>query len=148
MKTKFMKIGVGCLFAITLFLLNSGCANRGDKSANEKAIKDYYGAYVKKDWKMLNAILADGFTFTSPVDDHIDLNSYKQRCWPNAYNTKRFDIDKLMVKGDDAFVTYNGWTTDGRVFRNTEYFKLKDGKILENACFFGPGVSYPNHKKK
>ena len=59
--------------------------------------------------------------------------------------TLMFDIDKLIVDGDDAFVTYNGWTIDSRVFRNTEYFKLKEGKIKENACFFGPGISFPNN---
>jgi ketosteroid isomerase-like protein len=147
MKNKLKTIGFGGLFAITL-LLNNCCSNSRNKSSNQKAIKDYYAAYEKKDWNMLRSLLADGFTFTSPNDNHIDLKTYKERCWPNAYNIKRFDIDKLMVNGDDAFVTYNGWTTDGRVFRNTEYFKFKDGKIKENACFFGPGVSYPNNTGK
>jgi len=145
MKNKFKKVGVGCLFAIALLLLNSSCTNQGNESSNQKTIKDYYTAYEKKDWKTLNSLLAAGFTFTSPNDNHIDLKAYKERCWPNAYNIKRFDIDKLVVSGDDAFVTYNGWTTDGRVFRNTEYFKFKDGKIKENACFFGPGISFPNN---
>ncbi len=148
MKNKVKKIGAGCLLAITLLLLGSSCTNRGNKSRNQKIVKDYYAAYEKKDWNGLTSLLADGFTFTSPNDNHIDLKAYKERCWPNAYNIKRFDIDKLMVNGNDAFVTYNGWTTDGRVFRNTEYFKFKDGKIKENACFFGPGVSYPNNTKK
>ena len=31
---------------------------------------------------------------------------------------------------------------------NTEYFKLKDGKITEFTCFFGPGISFPNNKAK
>ena len=148
MKNKLKKIEAGCLFAVTLLSLISGCTNLDNKTTNQKLIKGYYGAYEKKDWNMLSSLLADGFTFCSPNDDHIDIKTYKQRCWPNAYNIKRFDIDKLMVDGDNAFVTYNGWTTDGRVFRNTEYFKFKDGKITENACFFGPGVSYPNNTKK
>ena len=115
---------------------------------NEKVVRGVYAAYEKKDWNMLTPLLADGFVFNSPNDDHIDLKTYKERCWPNAVNIKRFDIEKLVVDGDDAFVTYNGWTTDGRLFRNTEYFKFKDGKIKENACYFGPGVSYPNNTKK
>ena len=143
-----MKTKIWYFFAIALFLLNSSFTNVVSGLSDEKIIKDYYAAYEKKDWKMLTSLLANGFTFTSPNDDHIDLKTYKERCWPNAYKIKRFDIDKLIIKGDDAFVTYNGWTTDGRVFRNTEYFKFKDGKILENACFFGPGISFPNNKKK
>ena len=148
MKNKLKKNAVGCLFAVTLLLLSSSFTNLANRPSNEKIIKDYYAAYEKKDWNMLTSLLADGFTFTSPNDDHIDLATYKERCWPNSANIKRFDIDKLIVKGDDAFVTYNGWTNDGRVFRNTEYFKFKEGKILENACFFGPGISFPNNKEK
>ncbi len=148
MKNRSKKIGVACLFAITLLLLNTNCTNLGNRASNQKLIKDYYAAYEKKDWNMLRSILADSFSFNSPRDNHIDLAAYKERCWPNADNIKRFDIDKLIVDGDSAFVTYNGWTTDGRLFRNTEYFKFKEGKITENSCFFGPGVSFPNNTGK
>ena len=114
---------------------------------NEKVVRDVYAAYEKKDWNMLTSLFAKGFTFSSPVDDHIDLKTYKVRCWPNADNIKKFDIEKLVVDGDDVFVLYNGWNNDGKKFRNTEYFKLKDGKIEEFTCFFGPGISYPNSGK-
>ncbi len=115
----------------------------------EKIIKDYYAAYEKKDWHMLELILTDGFTFTSPAgDDHINLKLYKERCWPNAFKTKRFDLENIIIEGDVAYVTYNGWTTDGRLFRNTERFRFKDGKIKENECFFGSGVNYPNNTGK
>jgi len=148
MKTTLKKNAVRCLFAITVLLLTSSCTNMSGSLANKKLIKDYYAAYEKKDWNMLSSLLAVGFTFSSPNDDHINVNTYKERCWPNAYNIKRFDLDKVMVAGDDAFVTYNGWTTGGKLFRNTEYFKFKDGKIKENVCYFGPGISYPNNTKK
>lgn len=116
---------------------------------NEKVVREYYSAYEKKDWHMLEAILADGFTFTSPAgDDHISLKVYKERCWPNSANTRKFDLEKVIVAGDDAYVTYNGWTNDGRLFRNTERFRLKDGKIIENECFFGTGVNFPNNQAK
>jgi len=83
----------------------------------------------KKDWHMLELILADEFTFTSPAgDNHISLRQFKERCWPNAENTRKFDLEKVLVAGDDAFVTYNGWTNDGRLFRNTERFRLKEGR--------------------
>jgi hypothetical protein len=136
---KFMIVWITtCFFA--------GCAQQSGK---EKVLRDYYAAYEKKDWHMLELILADGFTFTSPAgDDHINLKLYKERCWPNANNTKRFDLEKVIIDGDDAFVTYNGWTTDGKLFRNTERFKFKEGKIKENECFFGTGVSFPNNTAK
>ena len=116
---------------------------------NETVIRRYYSAYEKKDWHELELILADEFTFTSPAgDDHINLKLYKERCWPNAENTRKFDLEKVMIDGDDAFVTYNGWTNDGRLFRNTERFRLRDGKIVSNECFFGTGVSFPNNRAK
>jgi len=128
----------------------TGFAQKSQDNINyEKLIKQYYAAYEKKDWHMLELILDDGFSFTSPAgDDHINLKVYKERCWPNANNTKNFDLEKIMIDGDDAYVTYNGWTTDGKLFRNTERFKFKEGKITENECFFGTGVSFPNNSKK
>src|SRR5450432_1967660 len=114
----------------------------------EKIIKGYYAAFEKKDWNSMEQILADGFTFTSPNDDHINIKLFRERCWPNSSNIKKFDLEKLIVDGDNAFVTYNGWTTDGRLFRNTEYFRCKEGKIIGNECFFGPGVHYPNNTGK
>jgi hypothetical protein len=152
MMNTIRKIGSVLLVAIALFLFGCNCsntsANTNNNQGNEKLIKDYYSAYEKKDWNTLTSLLADGFVFNSPNDDSIDLKTYKERCWPNSASIKRFDIDKLVINGNDAFVSYNGWTNDGRLFRNTEYFKFKDGKIKENACYFGPGISYPDNKKK
>ena len=120
-----------------------------DVAVNESVVRRYYTAYETKDWHILEQILADGFTFTSPAgDDHINLKLYKERCWPNSENTRKFDLEKVIVAGDDAYVTYNGWTNDGRLFRNTERFRLKDGKIVENECFFGTGVNFPNNQTK
>ncbi|HEY4299884.1 MAG TPA: nuclear transport factor 2 family protein [Candidatus Didemnitutus sp.] len=142
---------VACLMLVSLTMPTVACFAQESPgvAANEIVVRKYYAAYEKKDWSILEQILADGFTFTSPAgDDHISLKVYKARCWPNARNTKKFDLEKVIVVGDDAFVTYNGWTNDGRLFRNTEFFKLKDGKIISNECFFGPGVSFPNNQPK
>jgi ketosteroid isomerase-like protein len=142
---KTTKLFVKILMILTAMSSGTGFAQQ---SSDEKIIRGYYAAYEKKDWSSMERLLADAFTFSSPVDDHINLKAYKERCWPNAYKIKRFDVVKLIVNGDDAFVTYNGWTTDGKLFRNTEYFKFQDGKIKENECFFGTGVSFPNNEEK
>jgi ketosteroid isomerase-like protein len=146
MKNIFKKNRVVFLSLISLVLLNYSCSNFSKEASAKQMIKDYYAAYEKKDWSLMEPILAPNFTFSSPAgDDHISLTVYKERCWPNAYKTKEFDLEKIIIDGDDAYVTYNGWTTDGKLFRNTERFKFKDGKIIENECFFGPGVSFPNN---
>ena len=54
--------------------------------------------------------LAPGFTFSTPArDDQITIKQYKEKCWPNALHTKKFDLEKIAIDGDDGFVTYNGW---------------------------------------
>jgi hypothetical protein len=128
---------------------HSGFAqNAKANMSHEKIIREYYSAYEKKDWPMLEAILAVDFTFTSPAgDDHINLKQYKERCWPNSANTRRFEIQNILTDGDVAFVCYNGYTNNGTLFRNAERFKLKDGKIIENECFFGTGINFPNSGK-
>ena len=146
MKNIFKKNGAAFFLSISLVLLTCNCTNLSKGVSNQQMIKDYYAAYEKKDWGLMEPILAEGFTFTSPAgDDHINLKLYKERCWPNAYKTKKFDLEKVIIDGDDAYVTYNGWTTSGKLFRNTERFKFKGGKIIENECFFGTGVSFPNN---
>jgi ketosteroid isomerase-like protein len=142
---------LACLVAACVVLSAIPCFSQTSPggTANEKIVREYYAAYETKDWGIMERILADGFTFTSPAgDDHIDLKKYKARCWPNSENTKKFDLEHVLVAGDVAYVTYNGWTNDGRLFRNTERFLLKDGKILENECFFGTGVNFPNNQGK
>jgi len=114
---------------------------------NEQIVRAYYTAFEKKDWDLMTHILADGFTFSSPVDDHISMTRFRERCWPNAYKIKRIDLVKVFVNADNAFVIYNGWTTDGKLFRNSDYFVLKDGKIGSYECFFGRGINYPNSGK-
>lgn len=115
---------------------------------NGKIIKAWYTAFEKKDWNSMQQILAHGFTFSSPLDDHISVTAFKERCWPNAYKIKRIDVDKVVINGDEAVVISNGWTTNGQLFRNSDYFKLKGGKIIAYECFFGPGINYPNHSGK
>ena len=146
MKNIFKKNGAAFFLSMSLVLLNCNCTNLGKGASPQQMVKDYYAAYEKKDWSLMQPILADEFTFTSPAgDDHINLKLFKERCWPNAFKTKKFDLEKSIISGDDAYVTYNGSTTDGKLFRNTERFKFKDGKIIENECFFGTGVSFPNN---
>ncbi|HWA87092.1 MAG TPA: nuclear transport factor 2 family protein [Opitutus sp.] len=115
--------------------------------SGQKAIQNWYRAWETHDWSLLEQALAGGFTFSSPLDDHIDLQHVKERCWPNTYKIKRFDIEKVVVDGDNVFVVSTGWTTSGKFARNADYFQLKNGKIQAYECFFGPGINYPNSGK-
>jgi len=67
------------IVGITMCSYASFAQKSQDIVRNEKVIRQYYAAYEKKDWHMLELILADGFTFTSPAgDDHINLNLYRK----------------------------------------------------------------------
>jgi hypothetical protein len=152
-KQKIMKLtnlfGKALLVWI-LLLSKAGFAQTATPQAtgpNEKALRSYYTAFMKNDWSIIEPVLAAGFTFSSPLDDHIRLATFKTRCWPNAKNTKQFDLVKVVMNGDEAFVIYNGYTTSGKLFRNSDYFTFKNGKILSYECFFGPGVNFPDSGK-
>jgi ketosteroid isomerase-like protein len=130
-------------FAQTITGQTAGLEN----TPNGKVIKAWYTAWQKRDWNLMTQILADGFTFTSPLDDHIKLASVKERCWPNAGKIKSVDVQQLLINGDVVIVIANAYNTDGKLLRNCDYFKLKNGKITAYECFFGPGINYPTSGK-
>ena len=47
---------------------------------DKKTIRDYYAAWEKKDWRPLDGLIADDFTFSSAAsDDHISKSVFKAR---------------------------------------------------------------------
>jgi SnoaL-like domain len=157
-KTKIMKLTTllgNVLFVCVLLSCKTGFAQTSSSvqatalqnGPNGTAIMAYYTAFEKKDWNLIQQFLAPGFTFSSPLDNHISLKTFKSRCWPNCYKMKNFEITQVVMNGDDAFVITNAWTTDGKLFRNSDYFTFKEGKISTYECFFGPGINFPNSGK-
>ena len=118
-----------------------------ESTPNGKIIKAWYTAWEKNDWNTMTQILADGFTFSSPLDDHIKINAVKEKCWPNAGRIRKVDVQQLIMNGDAVFVIANGYTTEGKFIRNCDYFTIKDGKISAYECFFGPGINFPTSGK-
>jgi ketosteroid isomerase-like protein len=96
-----------------------------------------YRAYVTKDRAALEALLADDFHFTSPLDNRLDRDTYFRRCWPNSEVIEAFDVVHLVVDADRVFVTYEGRNTKGHRFRNTEILTIRDQHIVEVEVYFG-----------
>lgn len=96
-----------------------------------------YEAYVTKDRAALEKLIAEGFHFTSPLDNRLDRETYFRRCWPNSQMIEGFDFVNLVADGDRVFVTYVGRNTDGRRFRNTEILMIQDQRIVEVEVYFG-----------
>jgi ketosteroid isomerase-like protein len=101
-----------------------------------------YQAYVDKDRVAIEALIADDFHFTSPLDNRIDRRTYFERCWPNSRTTSGFEFVHLAADGDCVFVTYEAESTTGKRFRNTEVMTIRNGKIREVEVFFGWNVPH------
>ena len=104
----------------------------------EAAVRACFEAFRDRRRTDAEAVIADDFTFTSPYDDAIDRAAYFDRCWPNGDRFASFDIGRVVVDGDAAFVTYLATLVDGVSFRNTEYLTVRDGQVTSVNVYFGP----------
>jgi len=101
-----------------------------------------YQAYVDKDRNAIEALIADDFRFTSPLDNGLDRATYFSRCWPNSATIAAFDFIHLVAAGDRVFVTYEARTAQGKRFRNTEILRVRNRKIAEAEVYFGWDVPH------
>lgn len=106
-------------------------------AANIDTVKAVYGAYVSGDRAAIETLVADDFHFTSPLDNRLDRKTYFERCWPNHERIRDFKFIRLVPDGDKVFITYEGQSTDGTVFRNTEVLTLRNGRLVEAEVYFG-----------
>lgn len=69
-----------------------------------------YQAYVDKDRAAIEALIADDFHFTSPLDNCIGRATYFARCWPNSATLAGFDFIHIVPDGEvvlKAHVTFS-----------------------------------------
>lgn len=117
---------------------------KGSNVTREQLIRTYYSGWEKKEWSLIDGVLADTFTFTSPNnDDHIPKHAFKTRCWPQAEFIERFELESVLGRANEAFVKYLCRTTKGTSFRNVEYFRFTGGKVESIECYFGGRLGYP-----
>ena len=101
-----------------------------------------YDAYVRKDRNAIEALIADDFHFTSPLDNRIDRTTYFWRCWPNSQRISAFAYIHLVAEGELVFVTYEGSNLDGGRFRNTEVLTVRGQQIVEAEVYFGWSIPH------
>lgn len=99
-------------------------------------------AYLANDRKAVENYLTDDFRFTSPYDDAIDKATYFERCWRGSDWIERHELENIVVEGSDAFVTYRCFATDGKSFRNTEFFRFEGDKIRSIDVYFGASYQH------
>ena len=100
-------------------------------------VRSYFGAYRSKDRALVERLLTDDFTFTSPYDDAIDKSEYFIRCWPSSERRATNALETIVEHGDDALVQYKCVTTDGKEFRNVEILTFDGERIREVNVYFG-----------
>lgn len=103
----------------------------------DRLIRDLFAAYLADDRQRVADALAEDFCFSSPFDDALDKAAYFERCWKDTGWIARHDIERIFVRGEEAFVTYLCLAIDGRSFRNTEFFAFAGGKVRRIEVYFG-----------
>jgi hypothetical protein len=103
----------------------------------ERLIRELFAAYLANDRQRVADALADDFRFTSPFDHDLDKETYFVRCWKDTGWIERHDIERIFVRGDEAFVTYRCLARDGRSFGNTEFLAFAGDKVGRIEVFFG-----------
>ena len=115
------------------------------RSKSQEAVRKYYAAWETKAWHPIDIMLADDFTFSSPLDDHISKSNFKTGCWDTQIAfIDRFDLKQVIGTDNQAFVLYVCHTTNGKTFQNVEYFQFRDGKVKAVECYFGGKSSFPS----
>lgn len=101
-----------------------------------------YEAYVSKDRAAIEALIADDFHFSSPLDNRIDRATYFARCWPNSAIIEGYDFVRFVADEERVYVTYDARTIEGR-FRNTEVLTMRGDQIIEAEVYFGWSLPHP-----
>jgi ketosteroid isomerase-like protein len=105
-------------------------------------IRNLFAAYMKNDRQAVEAVFTDDFCFTSPYDDELDKATYFERCWRVSDWIERQDLERIMVEGEAAFVTYRCVAKNGKSFRNTEAYAFAGDRIRRIDVYFG--ATYEN----
>ena len=115
-------------------------AQSPNKTATQDSIaiaRAAYDAYVSKDRAAIEALIAEDFHFSSPLDNRIDRATYFARCWPNSKTTEGFEFIHVVPDDDRIFVTYEARGAGGHRFRNTEIVTVRGSQIVEVEVYFG-----------
>ena len=144
-RTRLLEAGA-CALAGAAGFPGVANASMGLSTTKEEVIRKWYAAWEKKVWGPVDALLADNFTFTSAAgDDHIRKSVFKTRCWETQIDfIERFELERVIGSGNEAFVKYLCHTKNGKSFRNVEHFRFRDEKVEAIECYFGAQSSFPS----
>jgi len=99
--------------------------------------RDLYLAFAAGDRETVERILADPFSFSSPLDVGLDRAGYFERCWPGSGRGQQFEFVRLLEAGEEVIVTYELIRADGSRARNTEILTFEGERIRRAEVYFG-----------
>jgi ketosteroid isomerase-like protein len=100
-------------------------------------VRAFFDAWTRKNKPAMEDLLTDDFHFSSPLDNHLDRNTFFERCWPGSEDISGIDLKRLIPDGHLVLVTYELTMKDGRKFRNTEAITLREAQVKEVEVYFG-----------
>jgi SnoaL-like domain len=106
-------------------------------SQRTRRAEDFYRAFAAGDRDMAERIMADAFTFSSPLDVGLDRAGFFERCWPGAGSGQQFEFVRLLEVGDEVVVTYEMTRADGGRGRNTEVLTFDGDQVSRAEVYFG-----------
>lgn len=112
---------------------------------NEELIRLYYNSWAKRDQKAVRNCLVDDFSFRSPQDVYLNADDFLKYCWHYGDDVNEVKFIKQVIQGNEAFVLLE-WihTESNRSFHDTEYIKIKEGKISEILVIINDPLFYRN----
>src|SRR4051812_22485639 len=84
--------------------IDGGDANNIDPGSVANIVRRLFSAFLSRDRKALEALLADEFTFNSQKDNHIDKEEYFERCFPHSTLIRAHHIEQLFAEDNEALV--------------------------------------------
>jgi|SRR5947209_6734565 len=106
-------------------------------AARTQLARDLYLAFAAGDRERVESMLAEQFTFSSPVDVGLDRAGYFERCWPGSGQRQQFEFARLVEADDEVIVTYEMTRADGGRGRNTEILTFNGDQITGAEVYFG-----------
>jgi len=130
------------IFFVTVMTVNGLFAQGTEK---EKVVRAYYTGFETHNWNLVASQLADGFTFTTPINDHISVKEFKDECWGTNRFTKKVHFIKWAQSRNDLVLLGGINTTDNKLVRNVDIYTFSGERIKSIEVFFGRGSKYPGN---
>ncbi len=97
-------------------------------------------AFHEQDRHAAEALMADDFVFTSPQDDHIDKDTWLERCFPSADHFDQPSATLQLIEADGLVLHRYEYTVNGVDFRNVEALRVIDGRVQAVEVYFGGAI--------